>query len=98
MGAPPVLPLGEILRGCSVELLIQLFYVNKFETNDSIRVHICKPCYDFCSVSVNKSIATIFSTSSLFDSAFLEKLKNHKLQCFYIQRSYLSFYAAKYVK
>ena len=91
MGAPPVLALGEILRGCSVELLIQFSCVSKFDTNDPIKVHICKPCYDFCLVSVNKSL-------NLFDGAFLEKLKNHKLQCFYIQRSYLPFYATKYVK
>ena len=98
MGAPPDLPLGEILRGCSVEQLFQFSYVNKFDTNDPIKVQICKSCYAFCLASVNKSIATIFLTSSLLDDAFLEKLKNCKLQCFCIERSYLSFYGTKYVK
>ena len=95
----PALPLGEIVKGCSVQLLFQFScVVNKFDTNNPIKVQICNVCYDFCLASVNKSIATIFLTSSLFDGAFLEKLKNHKLQCFCIQRSYLSFYATKYVK
>ena len=98
VGAPPVLPLGEILRGCSIELLLQFSSVNKFNTNDPIKAQICKPCYDFCLESVNKSISTMFLTSNLFDGAFLKKLKNHKLQCFCIQRSYLSFYTTKYVK
>ena len=89
----PVLPLGEIVKGCSVELLLQFSCVNKFDTNNPIKVQICKVCYDFCLASVNKSIATIFLTSGLFDGVFLGKLKNHKLQ-----RSYLSFYATKYVK
>ena len=98
VGAPPVLPLGKILRGCSVEQLLQFSCVNKFDTNNAIKVQICKPCYDFCLASVNKSIATIFLTSSLFHGAFLENLKNYKLQCFWIERSYPSFYDTKYVK
>ena len=79
VGGPPVLPLGEILRNCSVELLLQFSCVNKFDTNDPIKVEICKPCYDFCFGKYG-----LFLTSHLFDGAFLEKLKDHKLQCFCI--------------